>query len=384
VFEAEKTRARLDQAKVSAAVSEWQNKLQSEVRGIENSVANTRGQLSRYQTQEEGAEKRFESEVKGLDHQIATGQKEVQERVDHEDKRVSSLLENELGGMDHLLNLVRTTKEQSGQSLMQMKDKVDEEVRQYTETGKARATELEQKIKQLEATANSLAKEFEEDSATSRRQLQHTQSRLSKVVNETQGQMDEYRSEIGNLRTRREREATSLHEQTAELKEQLSGQMSETVQQIEQMRAQTTQKFAQLSAEQTEYDKKLSAMVGMASNRDQELLQNMEAKIYELEQNNKRLLDWQDGFKTRTLTWRQEVERRIQQLQSGPSGAPAMQPSSLIQTAAGTAESSEVEHLRAMNAELLRENTRLVAEDKKMDARVQKIEQALLAQGRRV
>ena len=101
--------------------------------------------------------------------------------------------------------------------------------------------------------------------------------------------------------------------------------MSETVQQIEQMRAQTTQKFAQLSAEQTEYDKKLSAMVGMASNRDQELLQNMEAKIYELEQNNKRLLDWQDGFKTRTLTWRQEVERRIQQLQSGPSGAPAMQ-----------------------------------------------------------
>ena len=61
-----------------------------------------------------------------------------------------------------------------------------------------------------------------------------------------------------------------------------------------------------------------------------------------------------------------------------------MQPSSLIQTAAGTAESSEVEHLRAMNAELLRENTRLVAEDKKMDARVQKIEQALLAQGRRV
>ena len=28
----------------------------------------------------------------------------------------------------------------------------------------------------------------------------------------------------------------------------------------------------------------------------QELLQNMEAKIYELEQNNKRLLDWQDGF----------------------------------------------------------------------------------------
>ena len=62
------------------------------------------------------------------------------------------------------------------------------------------------------------------------------------------------------------------------------------MQQIEQMRAQTTQKFAQLSAEQTEYDKKLSAMVGMASNRDQELLQNMEAKIYELEQNNKRLL----------------------------------------------------------------------------------------------
>merc|ERR1719191_1207762 len=180
---------------------------------------------------EEGAEKRFESEVKGIDQDIVQGQKDVQEKVDNEDKRVGSLLQNELGGMNHLFNLVRATQAKSGKSLMQMKESVDEELKSYTESGKARAQELEQKIKQLETTANALSKEFEEDSATSRRQLQHTQSRLSKVVNETQGQMDEYRSEIGNLQTRREREATSLHEQTAELKEQLSGQMSETVQQ---------------------------------------------------------------------------------------------------------------------------------------------------------
>merc|ERR1719271_2239768 len=158
--------------------------------------------------------------------------------------------------------------------------------------------------------------------------------------------MDSFRGQITDVRSRREQEASSLQQQSSSLKQQLS-------------------------TEQNEYDKKLAALVGMSSNRDQELLQTMEAKMDTLEENNKRLMNWQQDFKSRTVTWRQEVERRVQQLQETRPQLRTSVPASFLETGSG----SEVEALRAMNAELTKENARLTSEDAALDERVKHVEQ---------
>jgi len=373
VFQEEKTRAQLDQGKVTGMVNEWQGKLQSEVRNIQKTVDNTKQELDQYRQADAEAQQNFHKEVDGLDRTIASGQQRVQSAVDAEDKRIAALLGGELGGMDHLLALLRTTQDKSKSSLAQAQEHVADQIRYYEQKGHAQANELQQKLDQLEGSARELAAEFKDDSDASKKQLAHTQFRLSKVVNETQRQMDSFRGQIGDVRSRREQEASSLQQQSSSLKQQLTTSMGETVEKIEQMRQQLDAKFQQLSTEQNEYDKKLAALVGMSSNRDQELLQTMEAKMDTLEENNKRLMNWQNDFKSRTLTWRQEVERRVQQLQETRPQLRTSVPSSFVETGSG----SEVEALRAMNAELTRENARLTKEDKALDERVKHIEQVL-------
>merc|ERR1719506_3522807 len=108
--------------------------------------------------------------------------------------------------MDHLLALLRATRDKSKSSLAQAQEHVADQIRYYEQKGHAQASELQQKLDQLEGSARELAAEFKDDSDASKKQLGHTQFRLSKVVNETQRQMDTFRTQINDVRSRREQE----------------------------------------------------------------------------------------------------------------------------------------------------------------------------------
>merc|ERR1719240_1502955 len=184
VFQEEKTRAQLDQSKVTGMVNEWQGKLQSDVRNIQKNVDTTRMQLDEYKKNDADAQQRFHAEVAGLNKAIADGQSRTQAAVDAEDKRIAALLGGELGGMDHLLTLLRSTQSQSKASLTQAQQHVDQAIQYYEEKGHAQASSLQQKLDQLEGSAKELSAEFKDDSDAAKKELAHTQSRLSKVMNE--------------------------------------------------------------------------------------------------------------------------------------------------------------------------------------------------------
>jgi len=379
VFNEESTREKLEQGKVTSTVNQWEHRMQGELQGIEKSLEGSKTELAGYNSKEATEDARFQNEVSGLTKEISTGQQRVEGAVQAEDSRVGGLMDGEVNGMDSLLGAVKATQAQFAKQVGGMKGSFTNQLSHYADDGEARAKSLATKIERLEDTVRDVATGFNEDSKSSDAQIQHTKTRLQTMVHDTDSQMSRFQAEIGDVRSRRSKEAANLQSQTDGLKKELSQQKDTTNQQIKADAEETTGKFKKLGSEQKQYDSKLDSMVTAASTHESALIDAMKDKINELEGSNERLTGWQSNFKKRTLSWRQEVESRIHEIGSPGAHSPNLRSAeSLLET---HSDDKSEEEIRTEAVKLLNKKKGLSTESDDLEATIAKLEDKLAKHG---
>jgi len=374
-YAAEKQSEQSEESRVYDTVKGWSHKMSGEIQDIDKAVSGTRSGLNSYKASETQAETNFANEISGLNTQVKSGQAKAQQAVDSGDRQVGQEMASELSGMDGLLAVVARTKAKFTAEIGGMKTGFSNQLDSYNKKGHAEADDISAKLAELNKKGRDLAASFHEASSNGRRGLSDTQSEMDSIVNTTQRKMDEFHTEIKDVRKRREQEAMTIHEESGALKGEMTQQMGETVERVEAMRSQTSQKFEALSNEQEQYDKKLAATIGMSNNREQQEIAKMQQKITDLEANKARLLEWQTAFKRRTAQWKDDVEKRIHTLTQPGKDPNLREESSLLETG------EEVDRLRKLRDDLMNDDSKLINNKSKLQARAHHLQKILITHG---
>merc|ERR1719482_2298949 len=91
--------------------------------------------------------------------------------------------------------------------------------------------------------------------------------------------------------------------------------MTQTAGKVTEIRSYADRTFEHVAESQKEYRAKLEHVSGFTANHDDHLIQQLEDQAFHLEQSHTRLMDWQRKEKHQTKAWRNEVERRLMQLE---------------------------------------------------------------------
>jgi len=195
-----------------------------------------------------------------------------------------------------------------------MKANFKDELAYFASAGNAKSRELENKLKHVEDSSVDLVGEFKADTEASQNELAATQGRLGKVVNGTMEQMEAFKARLAEIRKSREEEAIGLHNDISDVKGELFNVLNATTNQIELMKHGTHDAFKRMEREQKEFDRMLVNASQMTSDHDDDKIQELAELMQGLEGNHSRLMNWQKQFKHYTSAWRQEVQRKIQEL----------------------------------------------------------------------
>jgi len=136
-------------------------------------------------------------------------------------------------------------------------------------------------------------------------------------VNSTMEQMDAFKLRLAEIRKSREKEAISLHNDVSDVKGEMFNVLNGTTNEIELMKEDTAAAYKRMEREQKEFDRMLVNASQMTSNHDDGKMQHLAEVMYALDSNHSRLTSWQKQFKHYTGAWREEVRRKLEELNGG-------------------------------------------------------------------
>lgn len=316
-FEEERTKEMMEQEAMNNKVGAFSKRMDGQMYSAEKSASDTERSLKSFERTEQGAAKKFGSEVGGLQSEIDVGEQRVEGAIQGEESRVGKMMQGELGGMETILGSLQKTQNAAGGEVDEMKENFDHQLSYYKNKASSETKAMADKLSQLEEGDVSLADEFNTDTASTQQEVTQTSAKLAKTLKATKAQVADYQEKTQQLKTQRQNAAVGIHKQTTALKSTMIASLGKAVGGVEHLRTNADNTFRQLKGDQVAYEMKLGKMSSFESNHDEGLIEKLGKKAYQLESSHKQLTDWQRMFKHRTMAWRNEVERRVKQLTTG-------------------------------------------------------------------
>merc|ERR1719253_1727846 len=315
----ESDRLATEKQKVQAAVQLHEKRVAAQLKRVDDSVGKSGKQLKAFEDGENDAETVYGGEVSKLDSDMTTADDLVNKAVRDEDSSVAGTMNNEIGELEGLMGQLQGVEKGANSKIGDMKSNFKDELAFFANAGNAKSGELENKLKHVEDSAVDLVGEFKADTEASQNELASTQGRLGKVVTSTMDQMDAFKERLAEIRKSRETQAIALHNDVSDVKGEIFDVLNGTTNEIEMMKEETKEKYKRMERTQKEFDRMLVNASQMTSDHDDDKMQHLADTMYALDSNHSRLMSWQKQFKHYTGAWREEVRRKLQELNGGVS-----------------------------------------------------------------
>jgi len=316
-YSTQKNALDVENGKVDASLNSNAQRVESQLKRVDDAVDKTHGYLNMFEQEENGAESNFQKSVSDLDKDIQISQDRLGEEVRNEDKSVADKMSDEISTVEGLVVDLQGVQRGSNTKIEDMKNAFKDELAYFASAGKSKSSELSQKLDHVEGSAVDLVAAFNSDTEASRNELNSIHGRLGKVVSSTGEQMEAFKQRLEEIRASRENNAIGLHDDISKVKSELTDLTGQTVDVIEEMKADTDKAYKRMAEEQNSFDRMLVNASQMSSSHDSGEIEQMTARMYDLESDHKRMMDWQKSFKHYDRSHNAEVERKLEELTGG-------------------------------------------------------------------
>jgi len=310
-FGEDATRQTLLTAKSKGQITEMDEGLGQRVAGIENAVKRTRLDKQQLESGEVEMAKNLNNEAGAVSAAMTIGEDAVKRGEEAEEKEMGGTMDGDLTLMEGLLGLFGNTKGLAGAELENLDEEFSKELEGYKLAGESTSRSLTENIMRLVNNAPDFLAMFAADTGTAGKEMVEQHGRLDKAKDWTNDVMNQYGTQLEELRGKRETRAEEIHGKASQLKRLAQDQASKTLDTVSKLRDTLGSTKGNLNDQLSAFKNKLKQLSGVTVDHNQEEVDAMDERYFNLQANHGRLMDWKDHFRHHTVAWRDEVENNL-------------------------------------------------------------------------
>jgi hypothetical protein len=298
----------------SSSSTEYGEKVRSRLHTAQEGKGEVTAEVDDLETDERDMEKAMNVASGDLKSKVDVKEDEVKRLEVGEKEQMAEAGGAGVGELRQAAQLLSSAKDLTGAEMDEIGESVQSGLNEYRGVGQEEAKDLTDKVNQLMKTQPDFGAMFDADTGDLREQMASAHDHIDVGQKWAKEVVEGFEGKVEKVREQREQAGSDIHDKASAVKKDVVEQGEDTVKRIGTVAKDTTAMEKNMREKIKEFRGTLSGLSQVESTHDKDQVDEMQAKLFALQQNHERIMSWANMDRHRTAAWKHAVEKNLHEL----------------------------------------------------------------------